>query len=98
MERDYAALLHPIIDPLVERPDAIMIRELPGGNDRDVTVLVVAEDADTARLIGKHGAVANALREVIGIATKADDTNTRIHLKFESFDEEKEDNNEDDGK
>ena len=98
MERDYAALLHPIIDPLVERPDAIMIRELPGGNDHDVTVLVVAEDADTARLIGKHGAVANALREVIGIATKADDTNTRIHLKFESFDEEKEDSNEDDGK
>ncbi len=98
MERDYAALLHPIIDPLVERPDAIMIRELPGGNDRDVTVLVIAEDADTARLIGKHGAVANALREVIGIATKADDTNTRIHLKFESFDEEKEDNKEDDGK
>ena len=98
MERDYAALLHPIIDPLVERPDAIMIRELPGGNNRDVTVLIVAEDADTARLIGKHGAVANALREVIGIASKADDTNTRIHLKFESFNEEKEDNKEDDGK
>ncbi len=98
MERDFAALLHPIIDPLVERPDAIMIRELPGGNNRDVTVLIVAEDADTARLIGKRGAVANALREVIGIASKADDTNTKIHLKFESFNEEKEDNKEDDGK
>ena len=97
MDRDYAALLHPIIDPLVENPDSIIIRELPGGNDRHVTVLVVAEDADTARLIGKHGAVANALREVIGIATKSDDTNTRIHLKFESFHEDK-DETEDDGK
>ena len=98
MERDFAALLHPIIDPLVENPDSIMIRELPGGTDRDVTVLIVAEDADTARLIGKHGAVANALREVVGIASKADDTNTKIHLKFESFSEENKDVKEDDGK
>ena len=98
MDRDYAALLHPIIDPLVENPDSIMIRELPGGNDHHVTILIVAEDDDTARLIGKHGTVANALREVIGVATKADDTNTRIHLKFESFDEEKKNDTEDDGK
>ena len=66
-----------------------MIRELPGGTDKDVTVLIVAEDDDTARLIGKKGAVANALREAIGIAGKADNSNLRIHLKFESFDEDK---------
>ena len=38
--------------------------------------------------------VANALREVIGIAGKVDGTNERIHLKFESFGEE----NNDEGK
>ena len=76
-----------------------MIRELPGGDDKDVTVLIVAEDDDTARLIGKRGVVANALREAISIAGKADNTNQRIHLKFESFGEdEKEDKKEDDGK
>jgi predicted RNA-binding protein YlqC (UPF0109 family) len=98
--RDYEALLHPLIDPLVEKPESIMIRELPGGDDKDVTVLIVAEDDDTARLIGKRGVVANALREAISIAGKADNTNQRIHLKFESFgedDKEKKDS-EDDGK
>ena len=98
MDRDYAALLHPIIDPLIEKPESVMIRELPGGNDRNVTVLIVAEDDDTARLIGKRGVDANALREVIGIASKADDTNSRIHLKFESLKKKKKDNLEDDGK
>ena len=87
--RDYEALLHPLIDPLIEKPDSIIIRELPGSTERDVTVLIVAEDDDTARLIGKRGAVANALREAVAIIGKADDTNVRIHLKFESFDEEK---------
>ena len=97
--RDYEALLHPLIDPLVEKPESIMIRELPGGDDKDVTVLIVAEDDDTARLIGKRGVVANALREAISIAGKADNPNQRIHLKFESFGEdEKEDKKEDDGK
>jgi uncharacterized protein len=95
--RDYEALLHPLIDSLVEKPESIMIRELPGGDDKDVTVLIVAEDDDTARLIGKRGVVANALREVISIAGKADDSNQRIHLKFESFGEEDKEK-EDDGK
>ena len=88
MNRDYAAILHPVIDPLVHNPEAILIRELPGSTEKDVTVVIIADDDDTARLIGKHGVVANALREVIGIAGKADDTNQHIHLKFESFSEE----------
>jgi len=95
--RDYEALLHPLIDSLVEKPESIMIRELPGGDDKDVTVLIVAEDDDTARLIGKRGVVANALREVISVAGKADDSNQRIHLKFESFGEESKEK-KDDGK
>jgi len=88
---DYETLIHGLIDPLVEHKDSIMIRELPGGTAKDVTVLIVAEDDDTARLIGKRGTVANALREAIGIAGKVDNSNLRIHLKFESFGENNED-------
>jgi predicted RNA-binding protein YlqC (UPF0109 family) len=93
---DFEKAIHGLIDPLVEKPESIMIRELPGGDGRDVTILIVAEDDDTARLIGKRGVVANALREAIGIAGKADNSNTRIHLKFESFEEK--DKEEDDAK
>lgn len=93
---DYEKTIHGLIDPLVEHPDSIMIRELPGSTEKDVTVLIVAEDDDTARLIGKKGVVANALREAIGIAGKADNSNVRIHLKFESFNEDKKE--EDDAK
>ena len=84
---DYEKVIHGLVDPLIEHPESIMVRELPGSTEKDVALLIVAEDDDTARLIGKHGAIANALREAIGIVGKADNSNVRIRLKFESFNE-----------
>ena len=84
---DYEKIIHSIVDPFLINPEALMIRELPNESDKDVTLLIVAESEDTARLIGKKGAVANALRELISVAGKSE--NKHIHLKFESFDEEK---------
>jgi predicted RNA-binding protein YlqC (UPF0109 family) len=82
---DYTKAVHGLIDPLVDHPENIIVRELPSNSRRDITILIMADDDDIARLIGKRGVVANALREAVGIASKADDTNTHIHLKFESF-------------
>ena len=84
---DFEKIIHSLIDPLVEKPEKIVIKELPGGGRKDVTIVIIADDDDTARLIGKRGSVANALRETVGIIGKADNSNLRIHLKFESFEE-----------
>ena len=54
MERDYAAILLPLIKPIVHNPDAVLIRELPGATKRDVTIAIIANDDDTARLIGRR--------------------------------------------
>lgn len=81
---DYPKIIHAFIDDFVSNKEAIMIRELPSESPKDVVILIVAENEDTARLIGKKGSVANALREVVSIAGKTEDK--RVHLKFESFD------------
>lgn len=87
---DYIKIIHAFCDDIVDSEDAIMIRELPNDSDKDITLLIVSEAKDTARLIGRKGSVASALREIISIAGKLD--NKRVHLKFESFeDEERED-------
>lgn len=83
---DYEKIIHTIVDPFLIKPEALMIREIPGNSDKDITLLVVAENEDTARLIGKKGSVATALREIVSVAGKNE--NIHIHLKFESFDEE----------
>ncbi len=84
---EYEKIIHTIVDPFLINPEAIMVRELPSDNPKDVRLLICAENEDTARLIGKKGMVASALREIISVAGKNE--NKHIHLSFESFDEEK---------
>ena len=86
---DYEKIVRALIDPIVEEPSSVLVRVIEDENGKDVDVLVAAEKNDTARLIGKHGIIANSLREVLSIAGKSE--NRRVFLKFESFDEDKED-------
>ena len=85
---DYEKIIHALIDPIVAEPSSVLIRATESESGKDVVILIASEKEDTARLIGRHGTIANALREVISVAGKND--NKHIHLKFESFDEEQE--------
>ena len=86
---DYEKIVHALIDPIVEEPGSVLIRVMEEGNGKDVSILIVSEKDDTARLIGRRGLIANSLREIVSIAGKSE--NKHVHLKFESFNEEKED-------
>ena len=86
---DYEKIVHALIDPIVEEPGSVLIRVMEEGNGKDVSILIVSEKDDTARLIGRRGLIANSLREIVSIAGKSE--NKHVHLKFESFDVEKED-------
>ena len=83
---DYENIIHTLIDDIVEDPASVLIRVSEGNTAKDVLIIIVAEKNDTARLIGHKGIIANALRELVGVAGKTE--NKHIHLRFESFGEE----------
>ena len=82
-------LIRDIIDPLVTNKDALMIRQMPSNEENELFMLIIVESDDIARLIGRGGSVADSIREVVSVAGKL--SNQRIRIKFESFEEEKED-------
>jgi len=84
---DYEKLIHALIDPIVEEPKSVLIR-VNDSEEKDITILIAAEKEDTARLIGRRGSIANALREIVSVAGKSE--SKHVHIRFESFDEEKE--------
>jgi len=82
-------LIRDVIDPLVTNKDALMIRQMPSNDENELFMLIIGESDDIARLIGRGGSVADSIREVVGVAGKL--SNQKIRIKFESFEEEKED-------
>lgn len=85
---DYEKVVHAVIDPLIEEKDSVLIRQIEEENGKDIKIIIAANKLDTARLIGKKGSIANAIREVVSIAGKS--TEKHLHLQFESFEEEEE--------
>jgi hypothetical protein len=83
---DYINAIHKFIDPIVNNPESIEISELPNENSKDRTFVIKCNADDAGRLIGKHGATADALREVLSIAAKSN--GERVHIKFTSLDSE----------
>lgn len=83
---DYKAIIHSFIDPIVNDISKVTIDIKD--EERDVTISIYADNENVSRLIGKHGVIANALREAINIAGKED--NKFVHLHFEDKDKKNE--------
>ncbi|HHT67554.1 MAG TPA: KH domain-containing protein [Erysipelotrichaceae bacterium] len=82
---DYEKIVRKIIEPIVEDPASVFLRV--NEEEKEVLIIIAADKEDTARLIGRHGLIANAIREVVSVAGKSQ--NKRVRLKFESFDDGK---------
>ena len=79
------ALVREIVLPMISNKSALMIKTIPGLENQPAEVIVITDKADTARLIGKGGSVANAIRKVVSIKSRLD--NVHVKVKFESYDE-----------
>lgn len=80
---DLAQVLYDLIKPMVEDVDKLEVKEMPGLNDREILLQVFASDDDIARLIGKKGSMATALRQVMSVASNKD--RKRVSIKFEQI-------------
>ena len=78
-------LVREIIEPMISNKAALMIKTVPSFENEATEIIVITDKADTARLIGKGGSVANAIRKVVSIKSRLD--NVHVKVKFESYDE-----------
>ena len=78
----YEQIILDIVSPLVEYKDRLRVILLDEENLHDSTYMVYCDESDVARLIGKKGIVASAIRDVANVSAKLD--NKRIRVKFEA--------------
>lgn len=75
--------LYDLCLPLVENPATLSVKQMSSLNERQILLYVYGDNNDIARLIGKKGSVATALRQMMMIAAR--NLDEKIQIKFESF-------------
>lgn len=69
--------------PLTSKPDTLSVKTMASANEREVLLYVYADDKDIARLIGRKGAIASAIRSMMSAAARK--TNKHVLVKFEAY-------------
>lgn len=70
-----------LVTPMVEEPEKLEVAEKPGSDEKEVVLYVYATNDDIARLIGRKGSMASALRQVMSVASHRE--NKKVTIKFE---------------
>lgn len=80
---DLEKTLLDLCKPLVEGKDALSVKTMTSTNENEVLLYVYANGEDVARLIGRKGAMASSIRQMMSIAAR--DVHKRISVKFEAY-------------
>ena len=81
---DLEKILLNIVKPLCSDQEAVSVKQMESINDNELLLYVYAPSEDIARLIGRKGSMASALRQVMSVASHADDK--KVTIKFEQLD------------
>lgn len=76
---ELAAVLTNIARAIVDNPDAVVVEETVEGDDVEL-VLSVAE-SDTGMVIGRHGRIAKAIRQVMKAAANTCGKRVTVEIK-----------------
>ena len=72
-----------LVKPMVADKESLDVRLMPSLDDKEVLLHVYAKNDDIARLIGRKGSMASALRQVMSVASHSN--NKKVTIKFEQI-------------
>ena len=76
---DLKQILTDIARAIVDTPDAVQVEEIVNGNDVEL-ILTVSED-DTGMVIGRHGKIAKAIRQIMKAAANTCGKHVTVEIK-----------------
>ena len=72
-------ILTDIARAIVDTPDAVQVEEIVNGDDVEL-ILTVSED-DTGMVIGRHGKIATAIRQIMKAAANTCGKHVTVEIK-----------------
>ena len=81
---DYEAVVMNLVRPIVEDKESLSVKIMPSLDEHEILVYVYANNDDVARLIGRKGSMASAIRHMMSGASRKEE-DKRINIRFESY-------------
>ncbi len=81
---DYETVVMNLVRPIVEDKESLSVKIMESLDEHEILVYVYANNDDVARLIGRKGSMASAIRHMMSVASRKEE-NKRINIKFESY-------------
>ena len=80
---NYEKVVMDLLLPMVEDKNSLSVKTLSTLDDEEILLCVYANSDDVARLIGRKGSMASAIRQMMSVASRKEDK--KITIKFESY-------------
>ena len=80
---DYETVLQNLVSPIADDAGSVTVKRMESLNDEEIVLYVYAKSDDIARLIGRKGQMARAIRDTLAIAGRKE--GKRITVKFEEY-------------
>lgn len=82
---NFDVVLKDLLLPLCQYPDQLSVNQVVSEDEKSLTLTICAQKNDIGHLIGKKGAMAQAIRSMMATASVLGDI--RISIKFENNEE-----------
>ena len=76
---NFKEILTNIAKAIVDEPDAVKVEEVVDGDDIELTLTVA--DGDTGMVIGRHGRIAKAIRQIMKAAANTCGKHVTVEIK-----------------
>ncbi len=76
---NFKEILTNIARAIVDEPDAVNVAEVVDGDDIELTLTVA--DGDTGMVIGRHGRIAKAIRQIMKAAANTCGKHVTVEIK-----------------
>ena len=81
---DYETVVMNLVRPIVEDKESLSVKIMESLDEHEILVYVYANNDDVARLIGRKGSMASAIRHMMSVASRKEEDKS-INIKFESY-------------
>ena len=77
-------LTEEIVKSLVVNADGVSVKEFPSEDEKSILILVMLDESDMGRVIGKDGRTANAIRTLVQASSALKD-NKYVKIDIDKF-------------